>query len=83
VGLIFWLKVDESDMLLSALLSYKRQLQTDGFVGPDATIPIDRSAMTGKPEQVAPAEINQGTRTVLDYLLSPIARISSEAGGER
>jgi hemolysin D len=29
------------------------------------------------------AEINQGTRTVLDYLLSPIARISSEVGRER
>jgi hemolysin D len=29
------------------------------------------------------AEINQGTRTVLDYLLSPIVRISNEAGRER
>jgi hemolysin D len=29
------------------------------------------------------AEISQGTRTVLDYLLSPIVRISNEAGRER
>jgi hemolysin D len=29
------------------------------------------------------AKISQGTRTVLDYLLSPIVRISNEAGRER
>ena len=29
------------------------------------------------------AEIRQGRRTVLEYLLSPVQRVSSEAGQER
>ena len=29
------------------------------------------------------AEIRQGERTVLEYLLSPVRRVASEAGGER
>ena len=29
------------------------------------------------------AEIRQGERTVMEYLLSPVRRVVSEAGGER
>jgi len=29
------------------------------------------------------AEIHQGTRSVLEYLLSPIQRVAQEAGRER
>ena len=42
----------------------------------------------GTPLRLAPgmavqAEIHQGERTVLDYLLSPIRKVAQEAGRER
>jgi len=42
----------------------------------------------GKPQRLAPgmqvsAEINLGSRTVLEYLLSPVQKAVQEAGRER
>jgi len=45
-------------------------------------------APTGEPLRLAPgmavqAEIHQGRRTVLEYLLSPVQKVASEAARER
>lgn len=62
------------------------QLTYRALVGLDA--PSLRSAATGEQLSLSPgmlvtAEIHQGQRTVLEYLLSPVRKVTQEAGRER
>ena len=43
----------------------------------------DRNELRITPGMAVTAEIHQGRRTVMEYLLSPVQRVSSEAGRER
>ena len=63
--------------------------QPDSFVFP-VTVALDENAMTIEgvkvpltPGMTATVEIKTDSRRVIDYLLSPLAKIASEAGRER
>jgi HlyD family secretion protein len=43
----------------------------------------DNGTLKIAPGMAITAEIHQGRRTVMEYLLSPVQRVSSEAGRER
>jgi hemolysin D len=69
------------------------QVRDQGVSSPEVSADVDKAKpLPGRPGVVAPClspgmstqvEIITGRRTVLDYLLSPIARAASEAGRER
>lgn len=89
-GKVAYVSADASDVPRSAsqtadpaqeagLGSYKARIIIDGQIlhSPDGTA----HAIT--PGMKVLAEINQGRRTVLEYLLSPLQRTAQEAGHER
>lgn len=53
------------------------ELDLASFMGPQSSI------KQLEPGMAVSAEIHQGTRTVMDYLLSPVTRLGAEAGRER
>lgn len=79
--------------LLSADSADQRQQQQTGQpqLSYRALISIDRQSLESpsggtlelQPGMLVTAEIHQGKRTVLEYLLSPVQKVASEAGRER
>jgi HlyD family secretion protein len=62
---------EESSVFKAIVELHAQQLRTN-----DLHLPI----MAG---MIVQAEINEGSRTVLEYLLSPVRRVANEAAGER
>jgi hemolysin D len=65
--------------LVSGIATYKARVQLDSQVLKDP----QGSRLPLTPGMQAIAEINQGKRTVLEYLLSPVQKAANEAGRER
>ncbi len=59
--------------------SYKARIQLDG----QSLIDPQKNALTMTSGMQIVAEINQGKRSVLEYLLSPVQKVLQEAGHER
>jgi len=68
-----------SDNPASTIATYKARVQLDSQVLKDA----HGNTLTLTPGMQIVAEINQGQRTVLEYLLSPVQKAVREAGRER
>jgi HlyD family secretion protein len=60
-------------------LTYKAVIELDAQ---SLTLPSGRRLALA-PEMAATVEIHQGRWTVMEYLLSPVQKVSSEAGRER
>lgn len=70
---------DESDSTAAAMSTYKARIQLDQQT---LTGPRGAHLMLAPGMQIT-AEIHQGKRTVLEYLLSPVQKAVNELGRER
>jgi hemolysin D len=50
---------------------------------PEARLQLDDNALPLSPGMMASVEIKTGTRTMMEYVLSPVVRATNEAGRER
>lgn len=67
------------DNTVAGIATYKARVQLDTQHLTDP----QRNSLPLAPGMQLVAEINQGKRTVLEYLLSPVQKAASEAGRER